>query len=101
MFLEIKDLHCCCLHVPIDRRDIIAWEHACLGVACALPPVRIRVVQDLDEITAAETQLPVLLRVEVEQGLHVCGVLQRQAKKMREILRHSPDHLTVSVITRL
>ncbi len=66
----------CPLHVPIDRRDVVAWEHARLAVTGALPPVGVRVVQDLNEVSASEAQLAVLLRVEVEQGLHVCRMLQ-------------------------
>lgn len=81
--LERRDLQVYCLHVPIDGRDVIAREHARLAVARTLPPVRIRVVQDLDEIASAETQLSVLLRVKVEQGLHVRGVLHKQRKKWR------------------
>lgn len=61
-----RDLYFYCLHVPIDRCDVIAREHACLAMACTLPPVRIRVVQDLDEVTATETQLSILLRVKVK-----------------------------------
>lgn len=63
------------LHVPIHRRDVVAWEHARLAVTGALPPVGVRVVQDLNEVSASEAELTVLLRVEVEQGLHVCWML--------------------------
>lgn len=86
MVLEREELHFCRLHVPIDRCDVIAREHACLAVACTLPPVRIRVVQDLDEITAAETQLSVLLRVKVEQGLHIRGVLRKDNQRNARVI---------------
>lgn len=70
---------CCCggcrLHVPIDRRDVVAGEHARLAVAAAFPPVGVGVVQDLDEVAAPETQLPFLLGVKVEERLHVRGML--------------------------
>lgn len=64
-----------CLHVPIDRRDIVAGEHARLAVAASFPPVGVRVVQDLDEVAASETQLSFLLGVEVKERLHVRGML--------------------------
>lgn len=80
-FLERRDLDFRCLHVPVDRCDIIAWEHACLAVACTFPPVRVRVVQDLDEIATAETQLSVFLRVKVKQGLHIRRMLHGQQNK--------------------
>lgn len=64
-----------CLHVPIDRGDVVAGEHARLAVAASFPPVGVRVVQDLNEVAASEAQLAFLLGVEVEECLHVCGVL--------------------------
>lgn len=64
-----------CLHVPIDRRDVVAGEHARLAVAASFPPVGVRVVQDLDEVAASETQLSFLLGVKVEERLHICGML--------------------------
>jgi len=65
-----------CLHVPIDRRDVVAGEHARLAVAAPFPPVGVGVVQDLDEVPAPEAQLPFLLGVEVKERLHVRGMLQ-------------------------
>lgn len=64
-----------CLHVLTDRRDVVAREHARLAVAASFPPVGVRVVQDLNEVAASETQLSFLLGVEVEERLHVCGIL--------------------------
>lgn len=64
-----------CLHVPIDRRDVVAGEHARLTVAGSFPPVGVGVVQDLNEVASSETQLAFLLGVEVEERLHVCGML--------------------------
>lgn len=64
-----------CLHVPIDRRDVVAGEHARLAVAASFPPVGVRVVQDLDEVAASETQLSFLLGVKVKERLHICGML--------------------------
>lgn len=64
-----------CLHVPIERRDIVAGEHARLAVAASFPPVGVRVVQHLDEVATSEAQLSFLLRVEVEERLHVRGML--------------------------
>lgn len=69
-----------CLHVPIDRCDVVAGEHARLAVAASLPPVGVRVVQDLDEVAASEAQLAFLLGVEVKQRLHVRGVLSREGE---------------------
>lgn len=78
---------CCCwrlvgashrptvLHIPVDGRDVVAGEHARLAVAAAFPPVGVGVVQDLDEVAASETQLAFLLGVEVEERLHVRGML--------------------------
>ena len=70
-----------CLHVPIDRCDVVAGEHARLAVATAFPPVGVRVVQDLDEVAASETQLSFLLGVEVKERLHICGMLCKQNKE--------------------
>lgn len=77
-----------CLHVPIDRRDVVAGEHARLAVTASFPPVWVRVVQDLDEVAASETQLSFLLRVEVKECLHICGMLSHQEteKTRRDIL---------------
>ena len=66
------------LHVPDDWRDVVAGEHARLAVAASLPPVGVGVVEDLDEVSAPEAQLALLLRVEVEQRLHVRRVLRTQ-----------------------
>lgn len=63
------------LHVPIDRGDVVAGEHARLAVAASFPPVGVRVVQDLNKVAASEAQLAFLLGVKVEECLHVCGVL--------------------------
>lgn len=63
------------LHVPIDRGDVVAGEHARLAVAASFPPVGVRVVQDLNKVATSEAQLAFLLGVEVEERLHVCGVL--------------------------
>lgn len=76
------------LHVPVNRRDVVAWEHARLAVTSALPPVGVRVVQDLNEVAASEAELSLLLWVEVEQGLHVCGVLH---KIKVTFLKHSSE----------
>lgn len=72
-----------CLHVPIDRCDVVAGEHARLAVAASFPPVGVRVVQDLDEVSASETQLSFLLGVKVKERLHVCGVLCNKRRKER------------------
>lgn len=64
-----------CLHVPIDRRDVVAGEHARLAVAAPFPPVGVGVVQNLDEVSASEAQLSFLLGVEVKERLHVRGML--------------------------
>lgn len=80
---------CCCLHgltvlhVPIDRRDVVAGEHARLTMAASFPPVGVRVVQDLDEVSASETQLSFLLGVKVKERLHICGMLcdQKEGKR--------------------
>lgn len=64
-----------CLHVPVDGRDVVAREHARLAVAASFPPVGVGVVQDLDEVAASEAQLAFLLRVEVEERLHIRGML--------------------------
>lgn len=64
------------LHIPIDGRDVVAGEHARLAVAAAFPPVGVGVVQDLDEVAASEPQLPFLLGVEVEERLHIRGMLR-------------------------
>lgn len=65
-----------CLHVLTDRRDVVAREHARLAVAASFPPVGVRVVQDLNEVAASETQLAFLLGVKVEERLHICGILR-------------------------
>jgi len=65
-------------HVPINRRDVVAREHARLAVAASFPPVGVRVVQDLDEVAASETQLSFLLGVKVKERLHICGMLRNQ-----------------------
>ncbi len=70
-----------CLHVPIDGRDVVAGEHARLAVAASFPPVGVRVVQDLDEVAASETQLSFLLGVKVKECLHVCGMLCNRKKE--------------------
>ena len=70
-----------CLHVPIDRRDVVAGEHARLAAAASFPPVGVRVVQDLDEVAASETQLSFLLGVKVKERLHICGMLCDQEKE--------------------
>lgn len=70
-----------CLHVPIDRRDIVAGEHARLAVAAPFPPVGVRVVQDLDEVATSETQLSFFLGVKVKERLHVRGMLRNQEKE--------------------
>lgn len=63
------------LHVPTDGLDVVAGEHASMAVAASFPPVGVGIIQDLDEFAALETELPFLLWVEVEESLHVCGVL--------------------------
>lgn len=73
-----------CLHVPIDRCDVVAGEHARLAVAASFPPVGVRVVQDLDEVTASETQLSFLLGVKVKERLHVCGMLWNERRERRK-----------------
>lgn len=78
-----------CLHVPIDRRDVVAGEHARLAVAASFPPVRVGVVQDLDEVAASEAQLSLLLGVEVKERLHVCGML-------RDLLYVSQEDLLIA-----
>lgn len=72
-----------CLHVPVDRCDVVAGEHARLGVAASFPPVGVRVVQDLDEVTTSEAQLSFLLGVKVKERLHICGMLCNERKKKR------------------
>lgn len=64
-----------CLHVPNDRLDVVAGEHARVAVAASFPPVGIGVVQDLDEVAASESKFSFLLRVEVEERLHKRGML--------------------------
>lgn len=64
------------LHVPSDRLDVVAGEHARLAIAASFPPVGVRVVQDLDEFATSETELSLLLWVKVKEGLHVCRVLR-------------------------
>lgn len=66
---------CVCLHVPVDWCDVVAGEHARQPVASSLPPVRVRVVQDLDEVSASESQLAILLGVKVKERLYICGML--------------------------
>lgn len=73
--------HSCPSDVSVDWSDVIAREHARLPVATALPPVRVRVVENLDKLTAAEAKLAFLLRVEVEERLHVRGLLWRRITK--------------------
>lgn len=63
------------LRVPTDGLDVVAGEHARLAVAASLPPVGVGVVQHLDEVATPEAQLALLLRVKVEERLHVCGML--------------------------
>ena len=69
-------LVCVCLHVPVNRSDVVAGEHASETVTASLPPVGVGVVQDLDVVSTPEAKLPVLLGVEVKQRLHIGGVLQ-------------------------
>lgn len=75
-----------CLHVPNDRLDVVAGEHARLAVAASFPPVGVGVVQDLDEVATSETQLSFLLRVKVKERLHICGMLW-DLKKEKEVER--------------
>lgn len=63
------------LGVPTDRLDVVAGEHACLAMAASFPPVWVGVIQHLDEVAATEAELTLLLRVKVEECLHVCGML--------------------------
>lgn len=72
------------LHVPTDGLDVVAGEHASLAVAASFPPVGVRIIQDLDEFAALETELSFLLRVEVEESLHVCWVLRDLEEEKRE-----------------
>lgn len=64
------------LHVPVDRGDVVAGEHAGEAVTRPLPPVGVGVVQNLDEISTPEAQLAILLGVEVKQRLHIRRILQ-------------------------
>lgn len=72
------------LHVPTDGLDVVAGEHACLAIAPSFPPVRVRVVQDLDEFPATKTELTFLLWVKVKESLHICWVL-RDLKEKKKI----------------
>lgn len=74
------------LHVPTDGLDVVAGEHASLAVTASFPPVGVRIIQDLDEFTALETELSFLLWVEVEESLHICWVLRdlEEGKKKKE-----------------
>lgn len=65
-----------CLHVLRDGSDVVPREHSGLPVTRPLPPVRVRVVQNLHEISTSEPEFTVLLRVEIEQSLHIGRVLQ-------------------------
>lgn len=69
------------LHVPTDGLDVVAGEHASLAVAASFPPVGVRIIQDLDEFAALETELSFLLWVEVEESLHICWVLRDLEEK--------------------
>lgn len=63
-------------HVPTDGLDVVAGEHASLAVAASFPPVGVRIIQDLDEFAALETELSFLLWVEVKESLHIRWVLR-------------------------
>lgn len=55
-------------------------------MTASFPPVGVRVVQDLDEVAPPESQLSFLLGVEVEERLHVCGML-RTLEQEKEVER--------------
>lgn len=55
-----------CLHVLRHRSDVVPREHSGQPVTRPLPPVGVRVVQNLHQISASEPEFAVLLRVEIE-----------------------------------
>lgn len=53
----------------VDRRHIISGEDAGLSVAHSCPPVGIRLLRDLNDISTLKRQLTILLCFKVKQCL--------------------------------
>jgi len=49
-------------------------------VAASLPPVGVRIVKDLDKVSATEAQLSLLLGIKIKEGLNVCWLLKGERK---------------------
>lgn len=92
------------LHVPTDGLHVVAGEHASLAVAASFPPVRVRIIQDLDEFAALETELSFLLWVEVEESLHICWVLrdlEEKTNKQNNKKKQTPAQSTCDEVKQM